>query len=235
MAIGRLRLSQADLSRGHFTVLLGAMLLFLFVLSPISKSFPVLHLLLDLFFVFILAWSCYTISDDRRTFLRGMSLFAVAIVAGVVGSLSEHLQLSVVSMACTGLFCTFMAFTILGRVLEQRDVTLDAVFGGVCAYLFLGLLWASAYAAINAFDPNAFAISEALIAKAEPTALRPGALFVYFSFVTLTTLGYGDMSPLHEVARSLVVLEAVVGPFYMAILIGWLVGRARPAGETADS
>ena len=90
MAISRLRLTQADLSRGHFTVLLGVMMLFLFVLSPVSKAFPVLRFLLDLLFVFILGWSCYIISDRKRTFLRGISLFAAAIIAGALGTLLCH-------------------------------------------------------------------------------------------------------------------------------------------------
>lgn len=225
--MSRMSLTQADFTRGHFTILLGVMTIFLFVLVPILRVFPVIRMLLDLFFLFIVGWSCYTVSDSRRTFIRGLSLAGLALVAGGLALTLKLPSLKVVSLASSGLFCFFMAFAILGRVLAVREVTLDAIFGGVCAYFFLGLVWAFVYALIHVIDPNAFNISTPLITEGGDSPVRPNALFVYFSFVTLTTLGYGDMSPLSETARSLVVLEAVVGPFYMAILIGWLVGQAR--------
>ena len=222
-----LGLTRADLaSRGHFTVLLFVLIMCLFVLMPILRFFPVLKLALDLFFIFILGWSCYTISDSRRTFLRGISLAALAIIAGTIAATFEDPQIEIVSLASSSLFCMFMTLTILGRILQTRDITLDAIFGGICAYLFCGLLWAYVYAIIDTAAPGSFTISNQLMADTPQSSFRPNLLFVYFSFVTLTTLGYGDMSPISETARSLAVLEAIVGPFFMAILIGWLVGRA---------
>ncbi len=225
---------MTDLSRGHFTALLAAMIVYLFVLLPVLQVFPIIHFLLDASFIFILGWSCYTISDSRRTFVRGITLAALAIVIGSISTVYTSSALRVLGLASSGMFSGFMALTILGRVLEQKKVTLDGIFGGVCAYLFFGLVWAFVYAIIDVADPAAFNFSSSLIDESDDSSFRPSGLFVYFSFVTLTTLGYGDISPLSEAARSLATLEAIMGPLYMAILIGWLVGRTQ-SSDTSGS
>jgi len=94
-------------------------------------------------------------------------------------------------------------------------VTAQRVQGAVAAYLLLGLAWAAAYAFVAALAPGAFAT-----ARPESTHSRS---YLYFSFVTLTTLGYGDITPVHHAARSLAMLEALTGQLYPAILIARLV------------
>jgi hypothetical protein len=93
---------------------------------------------------------------------------------------------------------------VLGRTLRAGPVTRHRIQGGVAAYLLLGVIWAHAYSLLAALRPDAFA------GPASP-ADGPRA-YLYFSFVTLTTVGYGDVLPVHPAARSLAILEAVVGP-----------------------
>jgi len=104
---------------------------------------------------------------------------------------------------------------VLRHTLREGKVTLHRIQGAVAAYLLLGVLWAYAYALVAQFHPAAFSgpIS---------TADGPRAFF-YFSFVTLATVGYGEVLPVHPVARSLAMLEAVTGTLYLAILIARLV------------
>ena len=104
---------------------------------------------------------------------------------------------------------------VLRQTLRAGKVTFHRIQGAVAAYLLLGVLWAYAYALVAQFDPAAFSgpIS---------TADGPRAFF-YFSFVTLATVGYGEVLPVHPVARSLAMLEAVTGTLYLAILIARLV------------
>jgi hypothetical protein len=85
----------------------------------------------------------------------------------------------------------------------------------VAVYLLLGLMWASAYALLYQLHPDAFA-------GALGAALIPQT-WIYYSFVTLTTVGYGDITPVHPVARSLAIAEALTGQLYLAITLAHLV------------
>jgi hypothetical protein len=97
-------------------------------------------------------------------------------------------------------------------------VTFHRIQGAVAGYLLLGMIWAYAYSLVALLRPDAFS---------GPVSPSDGPrAFYYFSFVTLTTLGYGDVLPVHPAARSLAAFEAVTGPLYLAILITRLVSLA---------
>ncbi len=119
---------------------------------------------------------------------------------------------------------------VLGQTLRSGPITFHRIQGAVAAYVLLGVIWAYAYALLALLRPGAFS---------GPVSPADGPrAWLYFSFVTLTTVGYGDVLPVHPTARSLAVLEAVTGPLYLAILISRLVSlavapvrRANPGGE----
>lgn len=112
---------------------------------------------------------------------------------------------------------------VLGQTLRAGPITFHRIQGAVAAYLLLGILWAHAYALVAHLRPGAF--SGSLSPADGPRA------FLYFSFVTLTTVGYGDVLPVHPAARSLAILEAVTGPLYLAILVARLVSLAVAPGR----
>jgi voltage-gated potassium channel Kch len=104
-----------------------------------------------------------------------------------------------------------------------RSVTLDTILGSVCAYLLLGMTWTMVCILIQIFVPGSYAVGgEPLVIGGGGRGVYPD--FIYYSFVTLTTLGYGDMLPLSPPARSMAVLEAVVGQMFIAVLVARLVG-----------
>jgi hypothetical protein len=106
-----------------------------------------------------------------------------------------------------------LALVVLSTVLRAGTITRRQIEGGIAAYLLLGLAWASAYRWLALADPLAFAGVD----------LGTGKQWIYYSLVTLTTMGYGDITPVHPVARSLAVAEALTGQLYVAILISRLV------------
>lgn len=108
-------------------------------------------------------------------------------------------------------------------------VNVHRVMGGVAAYLLIGVTWAFGYKLLLQEVPDAihFQSSFAGVSTGEPARL------LYFSFATLTTLSYGDAYPVHRVARSLAIAEALIGQLYPAILIATLVGMALQARFTA--
>ena len=99
-------------------------------------------------------------------------------------------------------------------------MTRDKIAGAICVYLLLGVIWSLAYAIIAVTTPGAFRAPEEITA-----GLAGGShAFIYFSFVTLTTLGYGDISPVAPVSQTLAWFEAVTGQLYLTILVARLVG-----------
>jgi hypothetical protein len=86
----------------------------------------------------------------------------------------------------------------------------------VCVYFFIGLMWSFVFSVLESLQPGSFRFGQGLTANVKN--------FIYYSFVTQTTLGYGDITPVTPPARNLSVLEAIIGQLYLAVLIARLVG-----------
>ncbi len=100
---------------------------------------------------------------------------------------------------------------------------MDSIFGAICAYLLLGMAWGSLYSVIEVMQPGSFQATGKM-ADALTSAEARGPVLVYYSFVTMTTVGYGDITPVSPPARTLAWLEAMTGQFYIAVLVAGLVG-----------
>ena len=158
----------------------------------------------------------------------------VATVALVVPTLIshwiEHLSDSsvhrIVGQGLATVFLAFLTLVIMFAVFRDEIVTFDTIFGAVCAYLLLGVTWGTAYALLVVISPDSLSVSPALAQASgwgEPiSAFTP--VLQYYSFTTLATLGYGDVSPLSPGARALSVMEGLAGQLYLAVLVARLVG-----------
>jgi voltage-gated potassium channel len=121
-------------------------------------------------------------------------------------------------------------------VIKAHAVTLNSVFDAICAYLLFGLAWALSYLAVYTVLPDSFMLPHhhALIEGADLPRYMDFSQFIYYSFVTMSTLGYGDMAPLDRVTRTLAWVQSVTGQFYVAVLIAWLVSALpRPGKDTS--
>ncbi len=160
--------------------------------------------------------------------LRGLATALALLYLGVnwlpIGPSPEIRALAHGSAAA---FLVVVATFITRNLWEQRRVGADAIIGALAGYLLLGLIWSAAYALVEVLIPGSFRGLETAWIPPEGVSTEPvGSIqpqLLYFSFVTLTTLGYGDLSPGSPVAASLSVLEAVVGQLYIAVLIARLV------------
>jgi hypothetical protein len=112
-------------------------------------------------------------------------------------------------------FYVYTILVILDYVLRTDEVTGDEIYGAVSVYILIGFVWGMAYALLDLVQPGSF--------HTLGGSLRP-ADYIYFSFITLMTVGYGDMFPIGPVARSLAIVESMVGVIFIAVLIGRLVG-----------
>ncbi len=137
-----------------------------------------------------------------------------------IGTLTESYAVKIAGNATAGFFNLFLLSTVLRNVLSDEDVGTDTIFGAVNVYLMLGFAWTTIYDLLEKLHPGSFGGPGIL----DPAAGPQWTDLVYFSFVTLTTLGYGDITPATNPARSLALLESVTGVLCIAVLIGRLVG-----------
>ncbi len=122
----------------------------------------------------------------------------------------------------------FTTITIFLHLLKSREVTSEILFASVCVYLLVGLTWASLYIFIDLVYPHSFIDTSDQIAINAPR-------FLFFSYITLTTVGYGTLIPTSDPARSLALLEAIIGQLYLAILVARLVGLHISKPKAPDS
>ena len=169
----------------------------------------------------MLAVSAYAVSGRPRVLITALTLGLPAIVAQA-GAVALPGRTSLLIAACFAfLFLAFVTLVIFGSVLSPGKVTRDKIAGAISVYLLLGMVWALLYIALAIARPGSFHLPEAVA-----LGLGGGSehSFFYFSFTTLTTLGYGDITPASPVSQTLAWLEAVVGQLYLAILVARLVG-----------
>lgn len=158
---------------------------------------------------------------------RGVALTAAIVSIG--SKWIRHLlpaydgtALAIVHDGALAFFFGFAVVEILRNIFRQRTIRADDVVGSVCGYLLAGTAWAALYSLIDHVVAGSFAISASLSAQLAGWHSRH-ALFEYFSFVTLSTIGYGDVTPVRGPAASLAWLEAVFGQFYVAVVVAQLV------------
>jgi hypothetical protein len=191
-------------------------LLFLFVLHPFMEELIGLRLLMDAFVTLILISGVYAVSEKKSVFILALAL----ALPTVAGSWSVHFLESpafhLMGKISGALFFAFTAITLMSHLFKAKDITSDTIIGAICVYFLIGLMWAYVYAILEIFHPGTFYSSQG--------GSLGSQLFTYYSFVTITTLGYGDITPLTSQARSLSLIEAAFGQIYLAVVIARLVG-----------
>jgi hypothetical protein len=136
------------------------------------------------------------------------------------------------------LFLGYTVYVLLRHIFSVERVTFNTICAALCVYLLIGLVWANVYSLTAIIDPDAFTVNVADITERESMRLDgvESIYPIYFSFVTLSTLGYGDIVPIAAAARMLAAVEAVVGQLYLAVLVARLVGlHISHSSRTSDS
>ena len=203
----------------HLLLLLSILLLF--ILS--SFVVPIRHgvVILNVVGVAVLLAGVYAVGERKL-------LFAVAIVLSILSIVGTSLLLNfpshwavLASHLSILVLLVFFAISILGYVLSEGRITSDKIFAAVCVYMLVGYAWAFAYALIDELQPGSFTAPAEI--KGHDYSGRVMQLR-YFSFVTLTSVGYGDIVPLLPAAQTMAMLEAVTGQLYLVALVGRLIG-----------
>ena len=205
--------------KNNFVYLTVSLVILLLVASLVDQ-FPVLlgqHMVQALT-VLTLASGVMGLRHSRLHFRTGLGLVAGLAVIVLLGAILDASGLHYTHLLILISFYTWATWLAARQVLFTGPIDGNKIVGAICIYLLMGLIWSLCYLLIAQATPNAFNGLEQL------PWYENFADVSYYSYVTLTTLGYGDISPVAPVARFLVYMEAIVGVFYMAILVASLVG-----------
>jgi len=205
---------------GKYVWLLAALLL-LFIASPLAEEYGVGYAVLDVSSTIILLATLYAISRERRSMFFALPFAAVTLLANWTGYVLNDRRIYIVSSFAYAVFFLFGTVLIIRGTLREKRVTWDVVLGGACGYLLIGLTWANLFTLIDLVHPGAIS---AAVSAPTLSATQRDADLIYFSFTTLTTLGYGDIIPVAHFARHTAALEGIFGQIYLAVFVARLVG-----------
>jgi hypothetical protein len=210
----RLPLGQI-IFRGRFLFLL-IYLLALIAAQPIDEAIGRFGLILNIAVSIILISAIYAISEKSIHTVIGILLAVPLLLLVWAKQIFEIPWLQIPETIIGITFFVFIITIVLKFLFSQEEIKRDMLAGAASVYLMLAIIWMYAYRLIALIQPGSFAIADAQNIE-QTTAL-------YYSFVTITTLGYGDIFPVTTLAKSCAILEAVVGQLYLVVTVAWLVG-----------
>lgn len=203
----------------RFAILLKALIIFL-LLSPFEQDGR--GFIVILLSMLVALATIYVASKHRLALVVGTILAVIWVTLAWLGYILSSHSIDIAADIAFVLLSFFaLAVAVEATFLNNaKTVDLPTIFGGVAIYLVLGITWAMSFRVIEAFVPGSFSFTDTHAEPAWPELL-------YYSYTTLTTLGYGDILPIHPFARIWATLEAVVGVLYVAILVARLVALYR--------
>ena len=207
------RLAQ---SKKRFLVLL-CLILGLMVIVPILQRFIAIRIFIDIFLTAIFISMVYTFSYNKVHVIAGVFLAIVMLASLWLQYLDPNQWIMPVGMLAGVVFVLMVIASIINLILQSEEVCREVIYAAILLYLLAALLWAFIYTFLELVDPASFNVelnhSDGYL-----------TVFQYYSFVTITTLGYGDITPVTDVAKAFSVLEAVIGQLYLVVAVAWLVG-----------
>ncbi len=208
-------------SNNRFFYLLGGLLVALLVAPITTEYYPGISRSI-LTVALLVAVS--SMAESKRMYRAAWLLVAAKIVLSIFSYFEPVAWIPIAEAGVMFAFFTLAAVFSLGRVLEGDDVDMNRVAGAISVYMLIGLIWASLYFFLSLMDPQAFdGVSD--LGFGDARLLNAAYMdLLYYSYVTLSTLGYGDVTPVSRAAQSLAYLEAISGVMYVAVLVAALVG-----------
>jgi len=208
---------------GRFTVLLMTILLLL-VSQPIFSSHTYAQSFATAAISLVLLAALYATRAMKTYFIVALILMVPAMGTRVALLFTGNPAIEAIGAITSCLFLAVTVVALVSRLFIVKSVTLDTISAAICAYMLTGVAFAYAFAAVELHHPGSFS---AVLFQRPASNIAPlmASLhnFIYYSFVCLTTTGFGDIAPISEGARSLSEMESVFGQLYMAILIARLV------------
>jgi len=213
------------LSRKYDNYILFFSLVGVLFLLPFVNAMPLLRFALVGQYTFVMFYLVFSARHTRSLYLIDIAFVVPTLLATWLDSIYQNDYTFVASYVTMGIFFLYLQFLIIRQMIHAHKVDTNVIFGAMNIYLVAGLIWGYAFVLLNHFDVTAFHMPsyEVLTQEVE--------IFIYYSFTTLTTLGYGDIVAQSAQARMLSVLEAVFGQLYLAIVVAKLVSISWKYGQ----
>jgi hypothetical protein len=199
----------------YLSVLQGLLVLHVFVMVPLRALYRGTGFLQEVVFTLLLVTGAIELKGSRVTTLVAFAILAAELALRIGRTFSLGIAPAATADAVDVALLACLGAVVLLHALKPGPVSTHRLLGACSAYMLFGLAWGHAYELVATLSPGAFR------GAIEPDLADSN--FVYFSFVTLTTAGYGDITPVSPVARSLASAEALMGQLYPALLLGRMV------------
>src|SRR6266576_4059031 len=209
-------LSQRLGLRRFSTVQLLVALALLFVSFPFVEEVKGGDVIVSILLSVVLLCAVLAVASSRRTLIVALLLAIPAVAGRWINHFRPDLVPPAVFLIAGLMLIAFVVVNLLRFILRAPSVNTEVLCASISAYLMLGLMWTMAYWLVDQLTPGAFAFN------AGPRSMN-GFNGFYFSFITLSTVGYGDITPVSRIARWLAAMEAMTGLLYVAVLIARLV------------
>jgi hypothetical protein len=203
-------------SKERFLILI-CLILGTIVLVPILQRFATLRIFLDIFITAIYISMVYTVSNKKRHLYIGALLAMAMLIVLWLQYFYQNNLVFAIGRVCGILLFILVITNILAFIFKSEDVTIEVIYAAMLVYLLMALMWSFVYMLLELNNSASFNVT---LSPDQGYQMR----FIYYSFVTITTLGYGDITPATELASSFSILEAVVGQLYLVGVVAWLVG-----------
>jgi hypothetical protein len=217
---------------GHFGFLFVS-LLATFIVPELLPDEGGFRWQIPLFLTIVMLSALNAVSDRRAEFWVAATLLLLGLVPEWMHAFGVE-NTDIWGKFLIAAFLVYVAILILRSVLRATEIDVEVILGALCVYLLFALVWGLAYQIVAIRNAGAFAIPPALLEGASNPEQAIGAALQYFSFVTITTLGYGDIQPVIPIARSLAITEALFGQIYLVTLIARLVSMESDQKQTRN-
>ena len=205
--------------RSRFGLLFFTLLLALVVPALVPQG-SVISVLFTAFFTAILFSGLYAVSRERGHFLIGLSIAAPAAILNWWSQISYVLAIDLLGKLLAAVFMAYLAWLILVHIMRSPRVDMNLVYASICIYLLVGFLCGFGFSVIELLNESAIKYAATDVLAGVPAR---EVRTLYYSFVTLTTLGYGDITPVSAPARVLAMTEALTGQLMLVVLVARLV------------
>lgn len=196
----------------HFFYMLVSLILLLILYPFFSGAGAYGTVMLAILVTLIPIAGIYEASYDRRHFAIVSFLGVLLILSIWMNVVFPGSVFFYIDNVLAVVFYLYVIYIILGYILREKHITSNVLYGAISTYLLIGVMWSSLYNILHNISPGSFL---------NATGFTD---FLYYSFVTLTTLGYGDITPVTTHAQSLAILEAISGVIFIAVIIAHLIG-----------
>lgn len=197
-------------------------LVLIILLPPFGSFFDVGIYVMDIAYsLLILISVLYTSSNRKQLFISGFLGSLTFLIYWLNRNLDLHNSINVINVLVTFSFFAYVQYQLIRNILHEKKVSLNTIYAATSGYLIIGILGAQLFILLEGFFPGSLHLA----------GTENYYDFFYFSFISLTTVGYGDITPVHPTSKSISILISIAGQVYLTVFIAVIIGQFITTGK----